>query len=355
MKRTIKAAGVLPYSKDAHGDTWFLLGREKPNKSWGIDSGSWSEFGGSITSSETPEEGAAREFFEETMGCMWHKSWMAHELQNGRYLLAMDSKTPSGKGYRSFVKYVPFLDYPGRFARYKTLAKKQPEMFRKIVPECFQGADVADVGEMLQTCVEKTSLGWFSVDQMRRAVYKYKQARTNIEPPGNMKQHQTTYYESDMIPHIRRGFAMDFDHLLTTEWAKNNFQCDYLHFPRVTTTFVQTASGTLRPLVKTPRCVEFNKKLAASAHKDKNPPIIQVSTDGYSFKKKRKRNRHIKTGTVSSKALKKTNQPVQPPDHAAKSSKRTQQHVKPDEWTLVTNKKKKPNKEVVYKPTLPIF
>ena len=89
MKK-IKAAGVLPYSKDADGRAWFLLGREKPNASWGIDSSSWSEFGGSLNDGETVEEGAAREFFEETMGSVFgHKSWMESELGSGRYLLVM--------------------------------------------------------------------------------------------------------------------------------------------------------------------------------------------------------------------------------------------------------------------------
>lgn len=437
MKPAIKAAGVLPYSKDAQGNTWFLLGREKPNQSWGIDSGSWSEFGGSILSSETPEEGAAREFFEETMGCMWNKTWMENELKNGRYLLAMDSKTPSGKGYRSFVKYVPFLDYPGRFARYKTLAKKQPEMFRRIVPDCFVGID----DTMSQNCVEKTSMGWFSVDQMRLAVEKYKNIRkSGIATTTTGTQHQRergvggnqrSYWEPDMIPHIRRGFAMDFDHLLTTSWARNNFQDDQLHFPLVKTPkistncigeddfeIIETSSGTLRPLVKTPRFAAATKPepkkpktdhrpktpytqktLTENASSCKKPPIIKVSTAGYSFKKKRKRKRNrpdIQAATraeslvvpnPNSQASDGLAMPIEhkksPTSEPFNNNNHQQHHQDNNQWTMVTKKKKKQhvqplnqsatnstifvinggggNVEVnhksqeVYKPTRPIF
>lgn len=352
MKPAIKAAGVLPYSKDAQGNTWFLLGREKPNQSWGIDSGSWSEFGGSLMSGETPEEGAAREFFEESMGCMWHKDWMENELKKGRYLLAMDSRTPTGKGYRSFVKYVPFVDYPAQFARHKMLAKKQPEVFKKMVPDCFHSSQ----GTMLQTCMEKSSMGWFSVDQMRQAVVKYKRAKQNVSLGAGGRDRrdakQNTYYEHDMIPHIRRGFAMDFDHLLTTEWARNNFQDDHVHFPLVhfggeaacktprNFEIIQTKSGTLRPLVRTPRFTGDTNDVRATKGDPKTPycpkpsttsagvmkpPILEVSTEGYSFKKKRRKRK------------------VKPPEKR---------------WTLVTSKKKK-NKEAAvvtnYKPKPPVF
>jgi len=316
----IKAAGVLPYSKDSNGNTWFLLGREKPNPNWGIDSGSWSEFGGSISNKETPESGAAREFFEETMGCVFgHKDWMENELYCGRYLLAMDSKTPSGKGYRSFLKYVPFVDYPAKFAQFKTLSKKQPDLLRQISTECF-GKD----GNVLPTCTEKTSMGWFSVEQMKLAVEKYKRVRKNHPNPSysssstltncNFAAKKSFYEEPNMIPHIRKGFAMDFDHLLSTTWAQNDFQNDEDHFPLVLSSpespadfdIIKTSSGTLRPVIKTPRFVKWRKSCQSSSEdksrsssrpvtpqtEDKGkPPVILVRTEGYSFKKKKKRKR----------------------------------------------------------------
>lgn len=169
MQTTFKAAGVLPYAKDGSGQTWFLLGRERPNENWGVDSSSWSEFGGSLDKHESVEEGAAREFFEETMGVVFgHRFWMENELKQGRYLLVMDSRTPTGKGYRLFVKQVPFVNYPEKFARYKTISKKQTELFKIIAPFCFQSD-----GHLLPSCYEKTSMCWFSVDQMRKAVDKY--------------------------------------------------------------------------------------------------------------------------------------------------------------------------------------
>lgn len=223
----IKAAGVLPYTKDKYGKIWFLLGREKPNINWGNDSGSWSEFGGSMNSGETPEEGASREFFEETMGTVFgNKCWMEHELKCGRYLFAMDSRTPSGKGYRSFVKYIPFIDYPQKFARYRTMSKKQPQLFATVAADCFH----LD-GTISPSCIEKTSMLWFSLDSMTRAITKHKQridqhATTSVVP--NVKT--MAYFEPDNIPHIRSGFAKDFEHLLGTTWAKSGFTNDEYHF-----------------------------------------------------------------------------------------------------------------------------
>lgn len=296
---TIKAAGVLPYSKDAKGNTYFLLGRERPNENWGIDSSSWSEFGGSMNKNETPEEGAAREFFEETMGVVFgDKQWMENELKQGRYLLVMDSRTPSGKGYRAYVKYIPFVNYPEKFARYTTLSRKQPETFKVVAPFCFQ-----EDGRLLPSCSEKTCMSWFSVDQMRRAVEKYKQAKSDPNLLAqNLNKHRKPHYdESESVPHIRRGFAMDFDHLLNTSWGRDNFNNDESHFsPKTCETkilgaktsgvdtphidMVLTQSGCLKPVLKTPRFYQPLKK----------PPVVAVNLEGYSFKKKRKRNNNKK-------------------------------------------------------------
>uniref|UniRef100_A0A6C0BLJ1 Nudix hydrolase domain-containing protein n=1 Tax=viral metagenome TaxID=1070528 RepID=A0A6C0BLJ1_9ZZZZ len=344
MKPKIKAAGVLPYSKDARGNTWFLLGREKPNQSWGVDSGSWSEFGGSIHAGETAEEGAAREFFEETMGAVFgNAAWMRAELMEGRYLLALDSKTPSGKGYRSFLKYVPFVDYPSKFARYKTMAKKFPHLLRELVPDCFD----AHNGNMFQTCTEKTSMAWFSADQMKQAIAKYKRVRH--QPAQPWRHNQSSYYEPGMVPHIRWGFAMDIDHLMNSSWGQNGFQNDAFHFPRTlsgedsTTTFeiIKTASGTLRPIMKSPRFLgrdpitPYRKKNEASARVV--PPIIMVQCDD-EVKKKKRRRRRKKAGT-----------PAESFTRCGKSSA----------WTVVTTKKKKRRKNSQqspgYKPTPPVF
>ncbi len=263
--RVIRAAGVLLYSRDARGNVWFLLGREKPNPHWGIDSCSWSEFGGSIDGQETVEEGAAREFFEETMGSVFSAAWMENELKRGRYTFAMDSRTPYGRGYRSFVKYIPFVDYPTKFAKFKILAKKYPAHLQQLSPECFQD------GALIPSCMEKTSMWWFNESQLRRAVDKYKMERHN----SYVEKHLALYHEPDMIPHLRRGFAMDLDFLLSTPWARQGFKEDRLHLyiSRVAPPRGQSSSNRRRP-------------------------ILLVDVEGYSFKK-RKRRRKQRTSNVA--------------------------------------------------------
>lgn len=332
---------MLPYSKDRFGRVWFLLGREKPNVNWANDSSSWSEFGGSLDGNETPEEGAAREFFEETMGAVFgRKDWMENELRNGRYLFAMDSRTPSGKGYRSFVKYIPFVDYPKKFARYRTMSKKQPNLFAHVSAECFQLDDGGD-GKIHPSCTEKTSIAWFSADCMARAVQKYKHARASASTAvPNAKL--SAYCEPDGIPHIRTGFAIDFDHVLNTSWAKAGFINDEHHFPllpnwgaspplsassetgRTPSPPNMTPASANRPILKTPRYLMMNNVTEqrrpfqmssgvpvtphvpsaifrqhdgppSSKKKDeRRPPTLMVNLNGYTFVKKRKKKRNKK-------------------------------------------------------------
>jgi hypothetical protein len=352
---SIKAAGVLPYAKDGSGNTWFLLGRERPNENWGIDSSSWSEFGGSMDKNESCEEGAAREFFEETMGVVFgHKKWMENELKLGRYLLVMDSRTPSGKGYRSFVKQIPFLDFPAKFARYKTISKKQPDLFKSLVPFCFQ-----DDGRLLPSCAEKTSMSWFSVEQLRAAVDKYKKAKSdpNLLNVNLNKHFKSCYDEPENVPHIRRGFAMDLDHLLHTSWGLDNFQNDEKHFSRVYSPdvdLVTTQSGCLKPIIKTPRFTNWSQdQNHFQRHEERSqttqsenthrtlksgplkklgrPPIVTVNTEGYSFKKKRKRKNKNTKHALNAGPEKITKVTVTLSNkHASK---------KKSEWTVVSSKK----------------
>lgn len=362
LMRRVKAAGVLPYSKDERGNAWFLLGREKPNSSWGIDSGSWSEFGGSMTDGESAEEGAAREFFEETMGCVFgHKSWVENELKTGQYLLVMDGKTPTGRGYRSFVKYIPFVDYPTKFARYKTLSKKQPHLLEKVTPHCFSD------GKIRPNCTEKSSMAWFSAAQMKKAVAKYKDARVIAAATSTLAaaaavaaaKRKSCYYEPDGIPHLRRGFAMDFDHLLNTSWGKSNFQNDEAHFPLYYTPeklisntcqleTIKTESGIIRPVLKTPQHQRLGPlsahspavKVDAKPRAVGKPPLVIVNTEGYSFKKKKRRPRKRREEVASSGTVGKKS--------GTASGK---------QWTVVETKRKRKNSlpESSYKPVLPVF
>lgn len=68
-----KYAGVLPYavvpSEIALSGIVFLLGREHVEANW-TGSNSLSDFGGAPDGDEKPDEAAAREFWEETMGLL---------------------------------------------------------------------------------------------------------------------------------------------------------------------------------------------------------------------------------------------------------------------------------------------
>lgn len=321
--KKIRAAGVLPFARDCDGQVWFLLGRERPNPAWGNDTCSWSEFGGSLDAHETPEQGAAREFCEETMGVVFDAAWMERELQQNKFLFALDSKTPSGKGYRSYVKQIPFLDYPAKFARFRTLTKKDATI---------NSATQSKNKEKLKinpACAEKTSLWWFSVAQMREAVCKYKQTRHD----PHVERKLSAYEEPNQVPHIRRGFAMDFDHLLKTDWAKNGFPSSSLALSSSSLTLakedkpkevvldnkeehvmtphgsvsirVESTSHTKKrvtfqiisqqmPSPKSSRPRSSANLSAASAPSGPTaslhgPPILTVDVQGYSFHKKKKR------------------------------------------------------------------
>jgi hypothetical protein len=62
------SAGVLPFCDDPQGNRYVLLGKEDTVLRFG--SRRWADFGGSAKGDETPEQTAAREFVEETMGAV---------------------------------------------------------------------------------------------------------------------------------------------------------------------------------------------------------------------------------------------------------------------------------------------
>jgi hypothetical protein len=83
----VVSAGVLcyAYTETTH-DIFFLLGKEKSDPNWS-QSNKWCDFGGSLQPQETEEQGAAREFVEESMGVV--------SLAMEDYGVIMDSTPPS--------------------------------------------------------------------------------------------------------------------------------------------------------------------------------------------------------------------------------------------------------------------
>ena len=65
----ISTAGVLPFADSPHDSMrYVLLGKEDCATRWYPRR--WADFGGAVKAGETVEQAAAREFTEETMGCV---------------------------------------------------------------------------------------------------------------------------------------------------------------------------------------------------------------------------------------------------------------------------------------------
>lgn len=106
----IYAAGVLFYSKSLDNTPYFLLGKDRDNK--------WSNFGGrcELTDKSDFEITAAREAWEETLGCVYDYTEMKHIIKNrgNKHFL---SKTPSGYPYYMYIIKIPFnTNYREKFS-----------------------------------------------------------------------------------------------------------------------------------------------------------------------------------------------------------------------------------------------
>jgi hypothetical protein len=100
---TFFGASILCFSVDpVFQRPYFLLGKEKQVLSWGDGSERWGDFGGGIKVGESPEDAAAREFVEETLGVVRYfdsdkvvaarSSWsdISASLKRGEYLMRME-------------------------------------------------------------------------------------------------------------------------------------------------------------------------------------------------------------------------------------------------------------------------
>lgn len=110
-------AGVLgfcaPHSEG--GEVYFLLGKERNCPSWRYGSDRWSDFAGSCKDGEAPEQTAAREFVEETMGVVPSAGGVADlalALERGEHSLKVVVTIESGehesKHHITYVKRVPW-------------------------------------------------------------------------------------------------------------------------------------------------------------------------------------------------------------------------------------------------------
>lgn len=98
------AAGILPYIK-IRNDVYVLLGKDRRNK--------WSDFGGKseIRDNENSKYTAAREFFEETSGCLANINKTTNAL-NSKYVRLLKGKSYTKKDYYMYILDVRTLLNP---------------------------------------------------------------------------------------------------------------------------------------------------------------------------------------------------------------------------------------------------
>ncbi len=143
---------------------YFLLGRERFFKRYKNDSEKWCDFGGRSRPGEKAEDVAAREFFEETCGCVKYCSGdnlplngpdsIRASLQRKEYVyrFEFDVKNTDGGVYTTFVRQVP-------------LEPSSAFLFSRVRQCLLEGK------EARPDFLEKTKLGWFGLQQVRNAAF----------------------------------------------------------------------------------------------------------------------------------------------------------------------------------------
>lgn len=124
-------ASVLAFCIDpTHDRIYFLLGRERKVLAWGAGSARWSDFGGGRARTDAdPADTAAREFWQETAGCVrffdgdgtglrLSYADIAAALRRGEYVVRLETAVPSSSGssggsdgeriYITYVVQVPW-------------------------------------------------------------------------------------------------------------------------------------------------------------------------------------------------------------------------------------------------------
>lgn len=111
----IMAAGVLFYC-----GADFLLGREQIHPQWD-DSGKWADFGGGVDVCDVSViDTAAREAWEETMGCVLDRDELVKQLTTGKPTAVFDIQAPGSHGcYRLYLLPVNREDYGHALQRFR--------------------------------------------------------------------------------------------------------------------------------------------------------------------------------------------------------------------------------------------
>ena len=99
------SAGILPISRNEHGDVVFLLGKDSRD-------GVFSDFGGKAETIDNgdPVNTATREFYEESVGVVMDISSMLTRLQHRKNYIKVKGKTLSGSPYYMYVVKIPYKE-----------------------------------------------------------------------------------------------------------------------------------------------------------------------------------------------------------------------------------------------------
>lgn len=134
------SAGILPISKNEHGDVVFLIGKDSRD-------GVFSDFGGKaeLIDNGDPINTATREFYEETLGCICNSPYSIRERVKQMSVM-VNGTTKKGNLYRMFILEIPY-------------ASDLPLRFKKIV----NFLKYKNIGSAY---IEKSEIAWVSLDDM---------------------------------------------------------------------------------------------------------------------------------------------------------------------------------------------
>jgi hypothetical protein len=134
------SAGILPVSKNDHGDVVFLLGKDARD-------GVFSDFGGKAEFIDhgDPVNTATREFYEETLGCICNSPYSIRERVKHMSVM-VNGTTKKGNMYRMFMVEVPY-------------SPCLPLRFKKVV----HFLRYKNIGSAY---IEKSELAWVTLDDM---------------------------------------------------------------------------------------------------------------------------------------------------------------------------------------------
>ena len=174
------SAGILPISRNEHGEVFFLLGKDSRD-------GVFSDFGGK---SETIDNGdpvntATREFYEESLGCLCNSPHSIRERVK-KMSVMVTGTTKKGNVYSMFIIEVPYItDLPLRFKKIVNFLKYK------------------NIGSAY---IEKSELVWVSLDEMFKIPKRQVFADTISNNVGVLKKVATEpwrmLFEDCVIPNI---------------------------------------------------------------------------------------------------------------------------------------------------------